>query len=233
MEFFGKHADFYGNIKPQIYDYYFINFIEKKRMSNQLIDIGGGSGTFAKLVCENCPLVEVTVLDPSRVLLNKIKDNRIKSLQGKLPDDISLGSNYDFVHVKEVFHHIVASSIDESKELLKESLFKVKSLLRDDGYLLIHELFYESYWIPTFSRTLIFHLLSLQNNLRFKIPAKEFLIGLKVIFYTRAEFSSILRECGFKIHTFRKIEWNHGFKTKLLLLKNWGRMLFIAEKKIK
>ncbi len=49
------------------------------------------------------------------------------------------------------------------------------------------------------SRNLIFVLLALQNKSRIKIPAKEFLMDLSTCFYTRAEFSSILKKSGFEV----------------------------------
>lgn len=228
--FFDKHAEFYGNIEPLSYDHFFANFIKKKKKKS-IVDLGGGSGVFVKIVKKICPEIDVTVIDQSKVLLNEIKDSSIKKIHGKLPFDISLDKRYDIIHIKEVLHHLVTPSINESKALLKKSLV-IHDLLEDDGYLLIHELFYESFLIPTLSRTIIFYLLALQNNFRFNIPVKEFLSGLNVVFYSRQEFAAILKNCGYNILTMRIFDWNHSFKTRLLLLKNWGRMLFILEKKI-
>lgn len=228
---FDTYADFYGNVKIRPYDYYFINFINKtKKRGLKLVDIGGGSGTFARAVKDNCLDIGVTVIDPSKKLLNESKDERIKKIYGKLPDQIVLDSHFDYVHVKEVFHHIVGSSIGESKELLIESLFAINKVMKNDGFLLIHELFYESYLIPTLSRTLIFYLLTLQNKLKIKVPAKEFLMDLKVCFYTRSEFKSILNDCGFEIIDFYEENWSNNFKKRALFLRNWGRMLFISKK---
>lgn len=228
---FDKYADFYGDVEPHSYDYYFIDFIKKtKKQGSNLLDIGGGSGTFAQLVKDSCLDIGVHVVDPSKKLLDRINDTRIKKFHGNLPDQIFVDSDFDYVHIKEVLHHIVGSSIGETKELLRESLFTMKGFLKEDGFLLIHELFYESYLIPTLSRTLIFNLLALQNKFGIKVPAKEFLIGLGVCFYTRPEFELILNDCGFKIVDFHEEYWDSTFKTRLLFLQNWGRMLFIVKK---
>ena len=230
---FDKYADFYGNVKPQLYDFYFVDFIKKtKKPGLTLIDVGGGSGAFARLVKDNCPDIDVTVVDPSKELLNNINDERIKKIYGKLPDQQFLDSSFDYIHVKEVFHHIVGPSINESKELLRDSLFAIKEILKNDGFLLIHELFYESYLIPTLSRTLIFYLLALQNKFGIKVPAEEFLMGLSVCFYTRQEFESILNDCGFKIINYHEEYFGNTFKKRFLFLQNWGRMLFISKKEV-
>ena len=226
---FDKYVDFYDKKKPYSHDYYFINIIKKtKKQVSNLVDIGGGSGTFARLAKANCIDIDVTVVDPSKKLLNKINDGDIKKIYGKLPGQIFLDSSFDYIHVKEVFHHIVGSSINESKKLLRDSLFTIKEFMNDDGFLLIHELFYESYLIPTLSRTLIFYLLTLQNILGIKVPTEEFLLDLKVCFYTISEFKSILNDCGFKIVDSYQEYWGTSSKKRILFLKNWGRILFVV-----
>jgi len=104
--FFENNTEFYGNIKPLSYDDYFLNYIKANQKQNtSLLDIGGGSGIFAKLVKHSLDGIEVTVIDPSKNLLNKIDDSSIIKIQGSLPSQISLTKSFDFIHVKEVFHH--------------------------------------------------------------------------------------------------------------------------------
>ena len=164
--FFDNNANFYGNVKPTCSDNYFMDFIKAKQTQNiSILDIGGGAGIFAKLVKNACPDIDVTVIDPSIRLMDNICDSRIRKLQGELPNFIALNTHFDYIHVKQVFHHITGSSIESSKELLRESLLSIRKYLKDDGVVLIHELFYESYLIPELSRNLIFYLLIIQNKL--------------------------------------------------------------------
>lgn len=229
--FFDKNINFYGKVNLYDCDYYFLNFIKTNQNQDlNLLDIGGGSGTFAKFVVNNCPTINVTVLDPSERLLGEIDDTQIRKVKGKLPNQILLDSRFDYIHIKEVFHHITGPSIKSSRELLRKSLFTIKEYLNDDGFLLIHELFYESYLIPALSRTLVFYLLALQNKLRIKIPAREFLMNLEVCFYTRAEFRSMLGDCGFKIVGYYENFFGDDFKKRAIFLQNWGRMLFILKR---
>jgi cyclopropane fatty-acyl-phospholipid synthase-like methyltransferase len=228
--FFDDNIDFYGEVKPTSCDVYFLNFIKKSQKQNaNLLDIGGGSGTFAKLVKDNCSDIEVTVIDPSKKLLGKIDDDRIIKLQGALPTQISLNKNFDYIHVKEVLHHLAGSSVKASKELLKESLLTIKAHLNNNGFILIHELFYESYVIPAFSRNFIFYLLVVQNKLRIKLPVSRFLMDLNVCFYTRSEFQTMLQDCGFRIVEKREEYWKDNWQKRAVLLKHWGRMMFILD----
>lgn len=188
QNYFDENADFYfhSNSILHYYDYYFLNFIKKSSRNNNhnLLDIDGGGGVFAKFVVDECLKIKVTVVDPSRKLLDNIYDYRIEKVVGMLPNKLSTSDKFDYIHVKEVFHHVTGSSIEESKNLLKESLQNIKKLLNNDGYLLVHELFYESPIYPTFSSKLIYYLCKIQNRLGIKIPIKEFLLGLYVYFYT-------------------------------------------------
>jgi len=232
--FFNKNVNFYSKLSPQYFDYYFLNSIKTLQDQNlNLLDIGGGSGTFVKLIANHCPNISLTVLDPSEKMLSQIDDTRINTVKGKIPDQVDqvlLDSKFHLIHVKEVFHHVTGSSIRSSKELLRESLCTIKEYLTDDGLVLIHELFYESYLIPTLSRNLIFYSLALQSKLRIKIPARQFLMDLRVCFYTRSEFRSMLGECGFEIVDYYEANWANDINKKILFLKNWGVMLFIVKK---
>lgn len=231
-KFFDDNANFYGNARILNYDNYFINFIKNvnNNTKRSLLDIGGASGTFAKFISSECQNIEITVLDPSQEMLNKIDESHIKKVKGMLPHQIFLQSRFDFIHVKEVFHHITGPSIKDSKKLLIESLQTIKNLLNDDGFLLIHEVFYESPVIQTSTSNIIYYLLKIQNRCKIRFLPKEFLLDLNVYFYTRCEFIKILNECGYEIIDSYEEKWSNNIKKKLLFLKVWGRMVFICKK---
>jgi len=233
--FFDKNSEFY-DMRLSETEYYFLNFIQNNEFSkvhgnNNLLDIGGGSGKFAKLFLENFPNIEVTVLDPSRSLLNRIGNPKIHKIQGKLPHNIPINSKFDYIHIKEVLHHITGPTIHDSKNLIKQSLKNIKNLLNDQGFLLIHELFYDGYLIPELPSYLIFNLLNLQNKLGFNVPIKEFILDLEVFFYTKNELESIINDSGFQIIDSNCVNFSNTLKKKLLFLKNWGRILIIAKNK--
>lgn len=231
---FDENVNFYFHSNSILYeyDYYLLDFIKESSdcANHTLLDIGGGGGVFAKLVVDNCINIKVSVVDPSRKLLDNIHEDSIEKVVGMLPNQLSINEKFDYIHVKEVFHHVTGSSIRESKSLLKESLQTIKKLLNDDGYLLIHELFYESPIHQTFSSSIIYYLCKIQNKIGIKIPMKEFLLGLDVYFYTRKEFIKILNDMGFEIVNYYEVEWKKSHMMKLIGLKNWGRMVFVCRK---
>lgn len=230
-KFFDLNAEYYKAEKAHKKDYFFLDYIKKTKCSNaNLLDIGGGSGTFADLVMNECPDIDVTVLDPSKELLKNIRNKHIKTMLGQLPCDIDIPCTFDYIHIKNVIHHITGNSILESRRLFEESLRTVKNLLKDDGVLFLHDEFDEGYLIPTLPRTLIFYTLAMQNKLKLKIPAKEFLLGLNVCFYTRDELNLITKTNGFEICDSTIDYWGNTMKKKALLIKNWGRILLILRK---
>ena len=61
--FFDENSYVY-NQKVLPFDYYFMKFIQNHESNNDnLLDIGGGNGNFSNLIIENCPDINVTILD--------------------------------------------------------------------------------------------------------------------------------------------------------------------------
>lgn len=240
--FFDKHADIYGEFNlPGHADLYILEFINKDQSkTNDFLDLGGGAGAFARLIKNRFPSSNVTIVDPSRELLNRVGDESIVRIQGELPDQLNINNKFSYIHLNSVLHHITGSSINESKNLLKKSIVTINNHLENGGYLIVREVFYDGYLIDSLPRTILFYLLSLLNMLNVKFPTKEFLKGLKVCFYTRGELSSFFIEGGFEIIDQRDFSWDDNsignkykyiyVKKKLILLKNWGDVLFILKK---
>lgn len=228
--FFDKNSDFYSQPTLSL-DNYFINFIKNHDTENvNLLDIGGGNGNFSNLINENFPNINITILDPSKKLLSKIENSDITKIVGKLPNEIHVNDTFKYIHLKEVFHHITGETVSKSKILFKRSLIRINDLLDENGFLLIHEDFYEGYLIPKLPSYLIFYLLKIQNMLNYEFPIKEFIPGLRVYFYTRRELKRTLKECGFEIVDIRLDYWDNTTKKKIMLLNEWGRILIVAKK---
>jgi 2-polyprenyl-3-methyl-5-hydroxy-6-metoxy-1,4-benzoquinol methylase len=229
-DFFNKHSDFYGAIEPTKSDFFFINFISKNQFK-LILDIGGGGGCFARLCKKRFPKTKICVVDPSIKLLNKQQLNGIEKIKGWLPDHLNVTSLYDFVHIKEVLHHLTKKNIKESKKNVIESLESTKKILNENGFLLIHEIYYDGYLFETSSRTIIFYLLKIQNFLKITIPHKHFRQGLSVCFFTRKELIEMFNELNFEIIETREKAWTKNIFTALLLIKSYGRVCFILKRR--
>ncbi len=190
--FFDNNYDVYDQNLGE-YDDLFVNFLQNNIISDlpTLLDVGDGSGGFSKLALETIPRMECTVLDHSITLFNRFNNDHINKIYGKLSYDAEIKEKYDFINIKNVLHHITSQSVKESK-MFKDTLKILYNALNEDGFLLIHEIFYEGYLIHELPSHLIFYLLKLQNSLKVKLPSKHFLFGLNVFFYTSATETSII-----------------------------------------
>ena len=230
-DFFDQNAARYGDVKPWFYDFYFVEFVKKNRTGASLLDVGAGSGTFLRLIREYVPEMQVTALDSSIRLLDQIEDHSIRKVVGRVPDlNLDLDERFFFIHVKEVLHNLVGKTTQESLNLVRESLFAIKEHLDDAGFMMIHELYWETYVVPSASRTLTFFFLSLCSKLKIRLPTQHHLRGLVVCFYSISELRTILNDCGLEIVRFKDYPYANTPLKKLLFLKQWGRMLFVVRK---
>jgi 2-polyprenyl-3-methyl-5-hydroxy-6-metoxy-1,4-benzoquinol methylase len=193
----------------------------------KLMDVGGGCGIFSSGVLDRFPSMDITLVDPSEKLLAKA-DKRVHKVNGTLPNSLNVNGKFDYIHMHSVIHHLVGDSIKDSKNILKDSLLALRELLTDGGYLFLVDIFYDSYVLPSLTRTAIFYMLKAQKQLGIKIPHRAFLEGLEVCFYTRDELRSILEDSGYEIIAYREYPYRDSITRKALLLKGWGDMLYIA-----
>lgn len=232
LTFFDKNKGFYGTTELYPYDYFFLKFIKANiKKKSSMVDIGGGGGAFTKLCQDHIQNLNISIVDPSIELLHKQNIEGVKLIVGRLPDELNVSGLFDFIHIKEVLHHITGKSIKDSKKMVKKSLISVQKILKNDGYLLIHEEFDESWIIPTLTRSLIFYILKIQNKLHIKIPSKHFKLGLETCFYTRHEIELLLNEVDLTIVDYYEERWKNNLYKKLLFLKDWGRMCFVIKKR--
>jgi len=230
--FFSKNADFYGAMNANVYDYYFLNFIENTASKPHIIDIGGGGGLFAGLCITRIQNSKVMIIDPSPALLSKNLPKGVIPIIGSLPNNISIPDKAEYIHLKEVLHHITDINEAQTKIRMMQSLNKINEILDCGGYLLLHEIYYESFFSQTLTRNIIFYILKLQNFFNLKIPSKKFIKGLDVLFLTRYEIEEMLIKCNFEIVEKKEFEWSLSKKYRYcFLLKKWGRICYIAMKK--
>jgi len=230
IDFFNKNCQIYKDASTNggaLYPFY------RKYLRNlkiKILDVGGGDGSFCILLKKNFPEAEVTLLEPSENLISQCEDPCISKRQGSLPDKLNLvdSEEFDFIFMRFVLHHLAARTIASSRSLAKASLLELKKHLNHNGYLIISETFYESYFITTFVRNVLFHLLDVQNYLGLRIPLPDFQLGLRVCFYTRSELKQLFSECGFVIIEL-KDNYVQGNIIQKTTLKAWGFTDFILK----
>lgn len=133
------------DIKPDHYDVERVAALLRGLDQDELhgLDIGGGIGRYAQLVCDKVPGCRMTVLDKSELAEDAFVDDDRLQLEAGDYFDYQPGRRYDFVVFKTVLHHFIADSENATLELQRQALRKARSLLRPGGLLLIEENFYQ------------------------------------------------------------------------------------------
>ena len=134
-----EHYQNIANIYDELWTYSeeFIQFLTAKivaslqlKPTDVLVDIGSGTGIYAKEILNQLPLDSpIICVDPSEPMLSKISpDNRLIKVNADAVTFAARPGSYDKVLIKEAIHHI------DAKELLFQNLFP---RLSQGGILLI------------------------------------------------------------------------------------------------
>jgi len=120
------------------YEEYVVNKYLKDRTNIRMLSVGSGSGTKERIFAQfpQFSLIEGIDLSPKQVAMAKeaaINENldKVKYLCGSFPDYPFEANSYDVILFNSSLHHL-----RNVNDLLKN---KVKSLLKDNGYLIVFE----------------------------------------------------------------------------------------------
>lgn len=118
-----------------------LNSLENENLHG--LDIGGGIGRYAQLVCDAVPGCKITVLDKSELAEDAFVNDPRLELEAGDYFDYTPPHKYDFVIFKTVLHHFIADNEKTTTELQRSALNKARALLRPGGLLLIEENYYQ------------------------------------------------------------------------------------------
>jgi len=145
-------------------------------------------------------------------------------------------NSFNWVHMESILHHLVGESRMQSKELVLETLQGIKKILKPGGFLLLEELFYESFLSPTLTPEIVFKLLSFSDKHGFNMwsergPSflKRNVKGLIVSFYTRGELYEMLESINADVLTYKTTVRPRRLFKNFMLLKNHGSIKFLIQ----
>ena len=239
MDYFNETTEFYD--RSQLDDEYkFLSFFsfEEEVIPKYLghidscMDIGSGAGVFLRYVSGRYGVHNVVGIDISEgMLAQSLLDKPFQAdlAQGSVLDLPVREGRFDLVFMEEVLHHLVSKNRADSKKLARRAIGNIKRMIRPGGAFILREEYYESWFAPTLSSTLIMLLLSLFNALRMRLPHKEAHMGLKVSFYTRDEIRAMVEEAGGEILEARDLKWTKTLGERAALVKNMGKMYYLIK----
>ena len=236
--YFDKHAhiDTYHN-NPKMYkmvvDLIKTNYVKR---GTRFLDLGCGDGTLIKSANSLFVDFQFTGTDVSIEMIKTARDNlRGINVDFIVCDGFNLPIKneikFDFIHSAYVLHHLIGPTKGKSLELVSKLLRILAQSLSDKGILIIHEVYYDSYIIPSLTSTLIFYILKFLNllNLDMSPIIREFQPGLEVNFLHTAQLKRLLEDLGGKVQMFGKDLWIIPMLRRMLLLKEQGSVTFTYE----
>lgn len=195
------------------------------------LDVGGGIGRYAQLICDQEPRSHITVLDKSELAVNDFVDDDRLSLQACDFFNFSPSEKFDFVIFKTVLHHFIDDSEKTTEQLQREALRKAHSMLKPGGVVLIEENFYQGITGDDIPGRMIFFLTRQRwlAALTHRLGANT--AGEGVRFRSFHSWLSILESEGFGLRSvFQSPTWGHSWPMwQQLPLFSSGRFQGILE----
>jgi SAM-dependent methyltransferase len=202
----------------------------------RLLDVGCGSGNFIKSLGESDIRADIVATDLSFQMINIARKNLLSSDIDLLVADafkmpLKHGAKFDIIHVAFLLHHLIAKTRGKSVSLMNRLIGLLVDKLTDDGVLLIEEVYYNSYIIPNFTASLIFHTLKLLKISRIDLSGINAKVkaGLEVNFLNEKLLEKTLSRFG-TLHLLDRNPWKVPKIYNIFLLKDFGNITFTLKK---
>jgi len=198
------------------------------------LDVGCGSGLFLKTVEMKLGVGKIFGVDISDEMIKKSYSRLQKSNDASLllSDVLKLPFKkrvFDFIYTESLLHHVIGRTKAQSKDLSRMALCQMRDILKTNGFLLLTELFYESYGFSTLTSYILFYFLSFFDKYNLSPPLKKAPMGLIVSFYTREELEKMIKSINGTIIEKQEIKWGRGYKEKATLLKDRGEITYLIQ----
>ncbi|MGA7579040.1 MAG: class I SAM-dependent methyltransferase [Desulfobaccales bacterium] len=203
--------------------------------SFSILDIGGGSGLFLDNLLGAFPASRGMLVDASKFLINKNKENARKELvYSEFFTWAKRAHNkvekFDLINMNWILHHLVASSYRLSVINIKEAIQIATSLCSINGIISIYEQCCNGIIIDNLPGYLIYCLTS--SNLIKPIIRKcgALSAGVGVCFQSKLQWKNIFKECQLKVECEHDdVKWKPQPWDMLLNLKDFHDTHFILK----
>lgn len=173
-----------------------------------VLDLGGGNGSFADQLLVRFPKSSVTILDISLLLLaNNSPSDRKELIHGSIEcmPDILAGRTFDCITVNWVFHHLVGNSYCACWKNCLDTLMQCKELLKPNGMLVVAENMFDGYLSSNLPSHLIYAITAVRWPW-FVCLAKRFFntAGVGVCFQSQRAWQHMFAQAGFDVVAFQQ-----------------------------
>jgi ubiquinone/menaquinone biosynthesis C-methylase UbiE len=136
----------------------------------RLLDVGGGNGLFADKVLREYPNAQVTVLDNSKMLLDRNRPHERKNTMLASATDLHAdGGTYDVISCYWLLHHLVGDTYGQSIRNIQKTLRSCRRLLTRRGRMSVWENLYDGIFVDGAPGWNIYQLTSIRSPLLAKL----------------------------------------------------------------
>jgi len=203
------------------------HFGEKKI---NILDAGGGNGSFTDSVLETFPRWSSTIIDISDHLLSQNAPHPRKRLvKASIFDAATVlsGEKFDVVSINWILHHLVGKNYRDSINNISRALSICTSMLNKNGLICIGENRYQGIGDCNIPAWLIYRLTTLRNPLVVSLVRKHAnTAGVGVCFQSEQAWTNLFTQAGLK-EIYPRFH-NHPFEIRGL--KKWALLIKTAGK---
>jgi ubiquinone/menaquinone biosynthesis C-methylase UbiE len=192
-----------------------------------VLDLGGGNGKFADEFLARFPKSSVTILDISRLLLDRNSHSSRKELICGSVESMSetfAGRSFDCITVNWVLHHLTGNDYQACLENVLDTLDRCRQLLKPNGILLVTENMFDGCFGSNIPSRLIYTITAVRHPWFVRLAKRFFnTAGVGVCFQSREAWASLFARGGFDLVTLQKGKtWERTIRRDLAF-----RLLFL------
>ena len=198
------------------------------------LDVGGGRGLFADKLLARFPRAEATILDNSKLLLDKNEENSRKRLIRASATELASRfetRSFDIIFFNLSLHHFVGDSYDQTRQLQRNALSQAQILLARGGRIAVTENVFDGLFISDLPGYLIYHLTASRLLAPFVKRLGANTAGCGVCFLSSSGWRAEFRSVGLRESAFRQVRypigsfWSH-LQVRLLTVRSITRAFF-------
>lgn len=199
----------------------------------QLLDAGGGNGSFSDVVLEAFPYWSSTIIDISDHLLSQnVPHPRKRLVKASIFDAATAlsGEKFHVISINWMLHHLVGKNYSASLNNITRALSICTSMLDKDGLICIGENRYQGIGDCNIPAWLIYRLTTIRNSFLASLMAKHAnTAGVGVCFQSEQAWAGLFARAGL-VEIYPRFHNQpfqiRGLKKWALLIKTAGKVHF-------
>lgn len=169
----------------------------------EILDAGGGNGVFLDTLLEEFPEANGTLVDVSRVLLDKNSTYDRKTLiEGSIEELSSVvgGRTFDLVLANWLLHHLVGDSYSRCRQNVVRALSSFSGVLRPGGVIVVAENMFDGFFGTNIPSRAIWMITSVSFDPWVRLARRAFnTAGVGVCFRSERNWRTVFAEAGLQI----------------------------------